>query len=459
MMQNFLLINPIDFRYMRGDLGKKASQYLSEEAKIRYELQVEVAYVKALAKLGLCKHAIVKEVAAAAKKIHAEQVYKEEEKIKHETKALVKLLSESVSNDAKPYIHLGLTSYDVLDTANALRYKHFVELVLLPELKSLEKVLISLALRYKATPQIGRTHGQHAEPITFGFALAQYVSRIGDRILAIESASSRLRGKLSGPVGAYNAMTLFCKDPEKLEMLVLKNLGLKAAQCSTQIVPREALADLMHAIVSTMSVLANLADDFRNLQRSEIAELAEYFEVKSQVGSSSMPHKRNPIAFENIKSFWKIFAPRMLTAYMDQISEHQRDLTNSASERFIPELLFACTYASNRMRSALSRLYVDSSAMMQNLKKSQDIIAEPLYVLLSLQGVQNAHEKLRRIVQRTPNSASLIELVLKDKSLGKYLRSVPKRQLQLLQNPERYTGLAEKKAVKVCAYWKKKLRF
>jgi len=455
-MNKFDCLSPLDFRYMRHELKEKAGRYLTEEAKIRYEAKVEAAYVRALAELGLCTKETAEEVNRAAKEITAELVHREEEKTRHETKALVNCLKALVSERAKPYIHIGLTSYDVVDTANALRYKLFAEKVLIPELNALEKALIKLAVHHRATVQIGRTHGQHAEPITFGFALAEYVHRLGTRVIELERTASNLSGKISGCVGAYNAITLFQKDAEKLEKLTLNFLGLNPALCSTQITPREPFADFMHAVVSTMGVLANLADDLRHLQRSEIAEVAEFF-ASEQVGSSTMPHKKNPVAFENIKSFWKAFVPRMLTIYMDQISEHQRDLTNSASERFVPEMLFACLYVSHRMKSAIAKLYVDNNAMLRNIKNASNrIIAEPLYILLSLQGVHDAHERVRKLSMNAGNK-NLLELAAKDNILKKYLDNIPDEKLAILRRPWLYTGLAEKKTLDICNYWEKKL--
>lgn len=456
-MQNpFELISPLDFRYAKGKLFEKAKEYLSEEARIKYCLEVEVAYIKALAEKGICSKAIAKEVEKAAKNINAEQVYREEEKTKHDVKALVNCLKALVGEEAKPFIHLGLTSYDVVDTANSLRYKHFVERVLLPEAKALEKELIKLALEHKRTLQIGRTHGQFAEPITFGFALAYYVERLGNRIVAIENTKDALIGKISGAVGAYNAISLLCDNPEELEKTTLKILGLKQARCSTQIAPREPLVDLMNAIISMLGVLANLADDMRHLQRSEIAEVAEFF-GGTQVGSSTMPHKQNPISFENIKSFWKVFAPRMLTIYMDQISEHQRDLSNSASSRFNQEILFAGYYVSNRMLKAILKLYINSDAMQKNFEKAKSsIIAEPLYVLLSLQGLSDAHEKIRHLTLKSKNE-NLLELAMKDPELKKYLQRLDSKSINLLREPSKYMGIAEKKTEKICKYWKKTL--
>src|SRR5690606_9593611 len=148
--------------------------------------------------------------------------------------------------------------------------------------------------------QIGRTHGMHAEPVTFGFAVAHYVSRLGRAVLAIRVAASELRGKLAGAVGAYNAAALFVDDPLALEREVLASLGLRPSPVSTQIVEAEFLVDYFHAVVSAFGVLANIADDMRQLHRSEIGEVEEYF-GEAHVGSSTMPHKRNPSRLEQVK--------------------------------------------------------------------------------------------------------------------------------------------------------------
>ena len=206
--------------------------------------------------------------------------------------------------------------------------------------------------------QVGRTHGQHAVPITFGFALAQYVSRFGNSILKIRKSGNNLRGKIAGAVGSYNASSLFFRNPEEFEKQVLQELNLKPSPISTQIPEAEFMVDYVNAVVESFGVLANLSDDMRNLQRSEIAEVGEIFTSK-QVGSSTMPQKRNPINFENVKSLWKEFMPRIITLYSDQISEHQRDLTNSASSRFIPEILAAFYISVKRLNRTMKSLNVD----------------------------------------------------------------------------------------------------
>ncbi len=336
----FDCVSPLDFRYYGQDeeLREQLAPYMSERGRVRSEALVEAAAVQALADLGVCSQQIAQEVRDAAERVAPEAIAQEERRIHHNIRALVNVMRAEVSPEARPYIHLGLTSFDVIDTAMAWRFKTVTKEVIIPWLLDLEQVLINLARREKDTLQIGRTHGQHAEPITFGFAVAEYVSRLGGRIEAVQAAAANLRGKISGAVGAYNASSLLVADPQRFEREVLEQLGLKPSPYSTQIVEAEFMTDYIHTLVSTFGVLANLADDMRHLQRTEIAEVGEAF-ASEQVGSSTMPHKRNPWNFENVKSMWKVFMPRMLTVYADQISEHQRDLSNSASGRFLPELV------------------------------------------------------------------------------------------------------------------------
>jgi adenylosuccinate lyase len=421
-------------------------------------LQVEAAAAHAMAELGICSRKIAEEIASATKRVRADDVYKEEARIKHDVRAMVNCIRAYLSEHAKRYVHLGLTSYDVVDTANAKRYKDVTEKVVIPALIELEKSLIKLANSECATVQIGRTHGQHAEPITFGFALAEYVERLGERITFIAHAKEQLVGKISGAVGSGAGIMLLDIEPEKFEQRVMRRLGLKAARHSTQIVPAEPLVDLMHGMISTMGVIACLADDMRHLQRTELSEVAEYLS-SAQVGSSTMPHKANPINFENIKSFWKAFMPRMTTIYMDQLSEHQRDLTNSASARFIPEIIFATVYVAKKMDSQLRRLKVMRKNMRRNLEASRDfIIAEPLYILLSKYGHKNAHESVRRLARDAREKRkSLVELALKDKEIAKFVAQFTAREREILEHPEKYVGMSERRCKKVCGHWLREL--
>jgi adenylosuccinate lyase len=304
--------------------------------------------------------------------------------------------------------------------------------------------------------QIGRTHGQHAEPITFGFAVAQYVNRWGSQILKTKEASENLVGKFSGAVGAYNAMSLVVDDPEEFEREVLAVLNLKPATISTQIVPPEPTSDFVHSIISSFSVLANFCDDMRHLQRSEIGEVMERVAAE-QIGSSTMPHKRNPIGFENVKSLWKRFMPQEVTMHLDQISEHQRDLTNSASQRYTQELLVVFDYCVRRLKSISERLEVDRVRMQENFMRAKDtIVAEPLYIMLSYYGHPDAHEYVRRkSFQAYKENKPLKELVENDTEIVTYLERFTSEQREKVFDAEKYTGIAAEKTEKVVSYWER----
>jgi adenylosuccinate lyase len=452
-------ISPLDHRYsMRSEEFEEYSRYLSERAKIRYQSEVELALVKALAKNGICSDEVVKEVEQAIIELSPEEVYAEEKKTRHNIRALVNCIQKRVSEAAKPYIHFTTTSFDIVDTANSLRYKETAEKLIVPTLKKLEKVLMEIALREKDTVQVGRTHGQHAVPVTFGFAVAEYVSRFGNKIQSVEESAKNLRGKISGAVGAYNASHLFFDNPEEFEADVLAELGLEASTHSTQIVEPEYITDFVHSLIACFGVLASFSDDMRHLQRSEIGEVGEHF-GKDQVGSSTMPHKRNPINYENVKSMWKAFMPHMVTVYQDQLSEHQRDLTNSASSRFIPEIIVGLLSSVNRLIRVCEKLVVDHKNIKKNFEMNKEmIVAEPLYILLASYGHPDAHEAVRKLTLESQQTGeTLRDLIQKSDELKPYWEKLTDKQVELLINPEKYTGIASEKVVKVVDYWSSKL--
>jgi adenylosuccinate lyase len=330
--------------------------------------------------------------------------------------------------------------------------------VILPLLKKLELLLCDFAQREAETPQVGRTHGQHAVPITLGFAFAEYVSRLGKSILEIEKLSKNLKGKLSGAVGAYNATSMIVKDPMELDRIYLAELGLEPSDHSTQLVEPEYLLRLLLEFNVAFGIIANLADDLRNLQRSEIGEVREGF-GSEQVGSSTMPQKRNPWNSEHVKSLWKAFMPRVNTFFMDQISEHQRDLTNSASQRFIADFAAGFCLAVSRMTGVIKGLGADRRQLLSNLLGGSipgGIMAEPAYILLAETGVSDAHEVIRRITLAAENekisfaSALAKEGGLLEKIAGKLAElgiiKNPGEALSFFENPQGYCGLASKKA-------------
>ena len=391
-----------------------------------------------------------------------EEVYEEERRIQHNIRALVNCIGKQVSAKAKPYVHLFATSADIMDTARALCLVEVTRDVLVPDLIALERQLIRLARDNAATPQMGRTHGQHAVPMTFGFAVALYVSRVGQRIESIVQAAQNLRGKFAGAVGAYNALALLSPEPAKIEAALMHKLGLATPEISTQVTQPEYVADYVYALTACWGVFANLADDFRHLQRSEIRELRDRkaSDPNTQiVGSSTMPHKVNPKDFENVKSMWKAYVPRLLTVLMDQISEHQRDLTNSASMRFVMEHVAAFAYAIHRLRMTLDGVEPDAARMRELLDGGKDpITAEPLYVLLAMHGHPEAHEKARVLardarIQKRP----LSQLLREDAGIAAYLAKMSPEQLAILDDPAKYLGAAEQRTRTLCDEWEKKI--
>ena len=462
MNNRFDAISPLDYRFVGGDanLQKALAPYLSGAAVIRYQARVEGALALAMADAKIIDRQLADQIASAADQVTPQEVADEETRTRHDVRALVNVIRAHVSDDAKRYVHLGATSYDIVDTANALRYRECVDRVIVPALARLVARCIAIAEAEADTPQIGRTHGRHAEPVTFGFAVASYVSRLGDRTQALTAVAKRLPGKLSGAVGAYNAMELLAStSPRALEKRFLRSLGLDPRPMSSQIVEPEPWTDLAHGCVTALGVMANMADDMRHLQRTEIGEVAESFAAE-QVGSSTMPHKRNPVSFENVKSIWKAMAPRMITTYMDQISEHQRDLTNSASQRFLGEILAATTYAAGRLASSLDGMRVDRDRLKANLAMSRGAIAaEPLYVLLAKYGHPDSHEAVRRLtIEADRGGRTLLEVATLDNDLREYLRKFSPDERRILERPEEYRGLATQVAKDVASSWRERLK-
>lgn len=449
-------ISPLDFRYYGADpeVFERVQPYLSEAAFIKYQARAERALIMTFFDLGWCPPSFTDEILRACDAVTADEVYEEEKKTGHVVRALVNCIARKVSGEGGRFVHLFATSADITDTANALRFQEFVRDILLPDLLDFQASLIKLAREHARTPQIGRTHGRHAEPITFGFAIALYVDRLGGRIQLLEETRQKLPGQLSGAVGAYNALSLqLPRGAVMFEKLFLSHLGLQPApgSISSQVVQPEYITDLGYAAHSCFSVLANLADDIRNLHRSEIGEVQEQYSADT-VGSSTMPHKLNPKNFENVKSMWKAFAPRITTLLMDQISEHQRDLTNSASQRFLPELFVALDYCTVRLTRAISALRVNREAMRKNLDVSKEhIVAEPLYILLALQGYPKAYEQVRVLAREArEGSKRIIDLAREDADIGPRIKELKPEHNEILEDPSKYVGQACERTVAVC---------
>jgi adenylosuccinate lyase len=452
---NYSAVDPLDGRYYDPEIAR----YLSERSRIAYQAHVEAALARTLADFGVCSTDIAREIEAAAAKVTAEAVAKEEQITRHDVKALVNAIKAELSEQAQPYVHFGATSYDIVATALSLQLRDATQALVVPRLKALEKTLLKLTEKYAHTVQIGRTHGQHAVPITFGFAMAEYVSRLGSSIRSLEVLSGKLPGKFSGAVGAYNALSLFVDDPLKFEKTVLEYVGLEPAPYSTQIIPAEYYVRLLDELSVTAGIMANLSHDMRHLQRSEIAEVREHFE-KGQTGSSTMAHKRNPWNFENVISMSKQVTAQIVNANLNISSEHQRDLTDSASARFYGVPLASVAAMAARLNGVMSKIEVDEANMKLNLYASEGAIAaEPLYLLLEKYGHTRAHEASKKLSHKALEAKRpLYEVVAEAKEVAEYFAQFSQAERRILQEPERhYTGLAAKKALAVHAHWQKVL--
>jgi adenylosuccinate lyase len=459
----FANISPLDHRYSLSEASvfDALVPWLSEEAVIAACVTAETALVKAhLLLRGALTQTIRDTLEQAAHSVEPDEVYTEEEKTRHNIRALVNVLKKKVPAELAPLVHLGATSVDILDTAHSWRIQNVTRAVVLPLLKKLELHLCDTTEQEAATPQVGRTHGQHAVPITFGFALAEYVSRLGKSIREIEARAGQLRGKLAGAVGAYNATCLLVTEPEELERVYLDELGLQPSEHATQLVEPEYLLRLLLEFTAAFGIIANLADDLRNLQRSEIGEVREGFATETQVGSSTMPQKRNPWNSEHVKSLWKAFMPRAQTFFMDQISEHQRDLTNSASQRFIADFIAGFCSAVHRMDSVIEGLVVDRERMRQNLYRNAGaILAEPAYLALAESGVSDAHELIRRLtLQAEQERITFAEALQREPDLCTRIGTVlAARGLDIgtfFDQPEQYCGRATQKALTIAAKYR-----
>jgi adenylosuccinate lyase len=448
---NFNAIDPLDGRYFDAE----TATYLSERSRIAYQAYVEAALAHALAEFKICSDEVAAQIEDACLEVTAEAVAEEEKTTKHDVKALVNCIKAGLPETAQPYVHFGATSYDIVATALSLQLRSATDNLVLPRLIELEKTLLELTKKYADTVQIGRTHGQHAVPITFGFAMAEYVSRLGENILALKELSSNLRGKFSGAVGAYNALSLFVDDPMAFEKTVLGYLDLKPTNYSTQIIPAEAYVRLIDELAITAGIMANLGHDMRHLQRSEIAEVREAFEP-DQTGSSTMAHKRNPWNFENVISMAKQVTSQLINANLNLPSEHQRDLTDSASARFYGLTLASIASMAKRLNNVMSRLEVDEDNMQQNIALSGGAIAaEPLYLLLEKYGHTTGHEVSKKLSHQALESGQpLFVVASQDDSISSYFIKFSENEKAIIKEPEKYyIGLASKKAMMIYDQW------
>ncbi|MCK4822640.1 hypothetical protein KA005_43155, partial [bacterium] len=400
----------------------------------------------------------------------------EKEVTKHDVRAWVRRAQEIIKGKLSQWVHIPLTSYDALDTARTMQFSNAYRIALKPSIAQVVNLFAEIVEKFADQIQIGRTHGQHALPVTVGFWLATILSRIVDNWEQMDRFHKALRGKISGAVGAHNAqIALGFNDARKdisFEELVLKKLNLKPARISTQILPPEPLGYFLFSCCMMSAALAQFGRDGRHLMRSEIGEISESFE-QGQVGSSTMPQKRNPINFENLGGTWLKTKNEFGKVLDTLISEHQRDLVNSSVIRDFPIIVINLQHQLNTLLRKnkkgipfISRISVNEDACMRNFQQSATVIlAEPLYIALQMAGYEgDAHELInKKLVAKAKDENLLLVEVLsleakKNFSLEQARKRIPKEVWNLLHHPEAYTGDAREKALEVAAHGKKQAK-
>ena len=415
-----------------------------EENRVQKMLDVEAALAWAHAEVGNIPRKDAERIVAAASLRHVklERIKEIEREIKHDVMALVRALAEACGPSGA-YVHLGATSYDIVDTATALQLKEALELIE-KRLNDFEKVLMEKALRYKETLMMGRTHGQHALPITLGFKFAVWMREISRHIQRLRQCRERVvAGKMSGAVGTQAG---FGENAMRIQELVMERLDIKAADISTQIVQRDRHAELICLLALIASSLENFATEIRELQRPEIGELAEPFEAEKQVGSSTMPHKRNPETCERICGLARVVRSLVTPALENVVTWHERDLTQSSAERFIiPEACILVDYMLFLMTNIVTNLYVNEERMRQNIELTQGrAMSEAVMIALTKKDVsrQEAHELLRKLtIKSEMEKRPFREVLLEDKFVGKKLSE---KEIDEALNPRNYLGTALK---------------
>lgn len=443
--------HPIDYRY-----GSPQMRALwDDEKRLAYYLKVEAALARALAHLGAIPPQAAKEIADKATPAHVtlSRVREIEKETRHDVMAMVKALGEQCGESGK-YVHLTATSYDIVDTAQALQISESLEL-LCKKSRALLSVLLALSYKHKKLVMAGRTHGQHALPITLGFKFANYADKLGGDTANLEWDRTHLVfGKFSGAVGTYSAQKLLGITGPELELLVMKELGLAPAPISTQVVAREHLARIVCDIAVLAGTLEQVAKEIRNLQRTEIGELSEPF-GESQVGSSTMAQKKNPVDCENVCSNARIVRSCVAPGLENIALEHERDLTNSAAERsLLPTAFCLVDDMLDRMHSVLSGLVVHPSRMQRNLEMTGGaIMAEAVITELVKKGMgrQEAHELLRVSSQKAVATGTPLKtLLLADRQVKKLFSE---KEVDALLEPNAYVGSAVEKVDAIHKKW------
>jgi adenylosuccinate lyase len=431
-------------RYTRPEMAR----IWGDENRFRTWLAVEIAATETLAASGIVPKQAAKTIRARAN-FRLERIHEIESEVRHDVIAFTTAVAEFVGPESR-WFHYGLTSNDVVDTAQALLVKQASD-VIAEDLKRLLAVLKRRAFEFKDTPMVGRTHGVHAEPITFGLKLANWYSETRRNIARFKRAAEEMRvGKFSGAVGTFAHLT-----PE-LEEKICARLGLQAAAISSQVIQRDRHANYLVTLAVIASTLDKIATEIRHLQRTEVREAEEFFSEK-QKGSSAMPHKRNPVTCEQISGLARVVRSNAQAALENVALWHERDISHSSAERvIIPDSITLVNYLLNKTTNLIDPMFVYPERMKRNLESTGGLVFSG-QLLLDLVEHGVSREDAYRMVQRNAMRAwkedlDFRELLLADKDI---MSRVSRQQIEHAFDLKRQLRNVNKIYVRVFGKFKK----
>jgi adenylosuccinate lyase len=412
----------------------------SEQKKVNYQLEIEGAAAISQSEIGIISKKVGKTIytAAMSGKITVKRIKELEAKSDHDTAALVESLSEKCTKDARPWIHYGLTSNDLVDTSNSMQMRDALKIIE-PKVAKMALLLAKRAVQHGKIPAVGRTHGQHASIISFGLKFANWAAEMAKHIERIEEIKKRvLICKTLGVVGTGSLMGAKSLEVQKR---VAKRLNLFPAEVTTQIIPRERYAEYVFELALIGSTLEKIAVEIRNLQRTEIGEVAEQFK-KGQMGSSAVPVKRNPIKSERVSSLSKILRSQVAITFENIPLWHERDLSNSANERFVlPTAAILVDEMLETMIKIISNLIVNEKKIIENLYITKgQIFAEFVLEALIKKGVPRfiAYRDVQRVAfEAKDKEIQYIDAIKNDKAFTSKLTD---KEIDSIFSPEKHLG-------------------
>ena len=430
-------VSVLDYRYGTEKMRSvfRANSYL------KFLLEVEATLAEVQEEMDIIPKGAGSAIRDGLKNVKRERVEEIEKSINHDIMAVVKALEEKTGDSGK-WIHFGATSYDIVDTARALQHSNAIDLIE-KALGKLITALSNLAKKHKNTVMLGRTHGQWATPITFGLKIAVFLAEMKRHSERLSEIKPRIiTGKFLGAVGSGAAM-----KPHTLEVqkAVCQKLGLKEPLATTQILGRDRLAEIIAWGSNVATSLEKFTLEVRNLQRSDIGEVAEAFDKAKQVGSSTMAQKKNPITSENVGGLARIVRSMLYSAYENNLQWHERDLANSSNERVIlPQFYILLEYILIKTENVFANLFVNKERMKDNLESAGGLPMAEFFVIelgKTELGRQASHELVRTITMEAESEGVTFADAVRENKIVK--EKLGKEKIEFCLNPVNYVGHSE----------------